>query len=57
MEGMDAIVTLISNTGFPIACCCVLFYLNNKLTTTLNDLKTTLAENTVILKQLLDKED
>ena len=54
---MDAIVALGSNVGFPIACCCVLFYLNNKLTTTLTDLKTTLAENTIILKQLLDKED
>ena len=54
---MDSIVTLISNVGFPIACCCVLFYLNNKLTTTLAELKSTLAENTIILKQLLDKEE
>lgn len=54
---MDSVIQLISNVGFPIACCCVLFYLNNKLTTTLSDLKTTLAENTIILKQLLEKED
>lgn len=28
---MDDIVSLISNVGFPIACCVVLFWQNNKL--------------------------
>lgn len=31
METIDIITTLISNLGFPIACCAVLFWQNNKL--------------------------
>lgn len=37
------IITLISNVGFPIACCCVLFKQQNKLTDTLTTLSNTLA--------------
>lgn len=39
----DEIVTLITNVGFPIACCVVLFILLNKLTKTMSDLNTTMA--------------
>lgn len=39
----DEIVTLITNVGFPIACCVVLFMLLNKLTKTMSDLNTTMA--------------
>lgn len=36
------IVSLISNVGFPIACCVVLFLQQNKLSATLSELSTTL---------------
>lgn len=39
---MDSIVGLISNVGFPIACCVVLFVQQNKLSQTLNELAITL---------------
>lgn len=38
------ITTLISNVGFPIACCCAMFYQNSKLQTTLQDLTVTLQK-------------
>ena len=56
MEVND-IITLISNVGFPIVCCGVLFWLNYKLQQTINDLKSTLTENTTLLKQLIEKEE
>ena len=31
MDTVNIITTLISNVGFPIACCVVLFWQNNKL--------------------------
>lgn len=40
---MDSIVSLISNVGFPIACCVFLFIQQNKLTNTLGELSTTLS--------------
>lgn len=40
---MDQIVQLISNVGFPIACCIILFYQQNKLTTTLNEISKTMS--------------
>lgn len=51
----NAIMQAISTVGFPIVCCGVLFYQNNKLTETINDLKVTLTENTTILKTLSNK--
>lgn len=39
----DEIIALITNVGFPIACCVVLFILLNKLTKTMSDLNTTMA--------------
>lgn len=50
----DEIVTLITNVGFPIACCVVLFMQQNKLTKLLGDLNTTL---TVINNRLDNIED
>lgn len=44
---------LISNLGFPIACCCYLFYSNEKL-------RTTIEENTkaiVALKEIIMRGD
>lgn len=40
---LDGIITLISNMGFPIACCVVLFIQQNKLTGTLNEISRTLS--------------
>lgn len=51
----NAIMQAISTVGFPIVCCGVLFYQNNKLVETINDLKVTLTENTTILKTLSNK--
>lgn len=39
---MENIVTLITNVGFPIACCIVLFMQQNKLTQTLGEIGNTL---------------
>lgn len=39
---MDAFVTLITNVGFPIACCIYLFINQNKLITTLSELSATM---------------
>mgnify|MGYP006931952660 CR=1 FL=1 len=44
------IVTLITNVGFPIACCVVLFVQNNKM-------QKTLSEMTLSLQKLSDKID
>lgn len=38
----DEIVQLISNVGFPIGCCIVLFIQQNKLTQTLSEISSTL---------------
>ena len=48
----ETFVQAVSTVGFPIACCVVLFIQNNKLTETINDLKSTLIENTTLLKVL-----
>lgn len=48
----NAIMQAVSTVGFPIVCCGVLFYQNNKLSETISELKDTLVENTTILKML-----
>lgn len=54
----NAIMQAISTVGFPIVCCGVLFYQNDKLRTTIDSLKDTIAENTIYLKTLTkNKED
>ena len=49
----NAIMQAVSTVGFPIVACGVLFYQNNKLTETISELKTTLTENTTLLKTLI----
>lgn len=51
---IDVIMKLISNFGFPIFCCCVLFYQNNSLQKTLNKLSETLS---IMSDRLQDIED
>lgn len=48
----NAIMQAVSTVGFPIVCCGVLFYQNNKLSETISELKDTLTENTTILKMI-----
>lgn len=40
---IEIITQLIGSVGFPITACFVMFYQNNKLTETLNDLSKTLT--------------
>ena len=51
---MSEITNLISNVGFPIACCVVLFYNNTKFSETLNNLNVTLKEISTRLENLED---
>lgn len=54
----NAVMQAISTVGFPIVCCGVLFYQNDKLRQTIDSLKDTIAENTLYLKSLSsEKED
>lgn len=53
----NAIMQAISTVGFPIVCCGVLFYQNDKLRQTIDSLKDTIAENTIYLKTLTRKEN
>ena len=43
---VEEITQIITNVGFPIACCIVLFINNNKFTESLNKLNVTLTEIT-----------
>ena len=51
---MTELSNLISNVGFPIACCIVLFYNNTKFTETLNNLNVTLKEISTRIEQIED---
>ena len=51
---METIVSLIGSLGFPIVACVYLAHFNNR---TLNELKDTLKDNTVVLEKLLTKLD
>lgn len=53
----NAIMQSISTVGFPIVCCGVLFYQNDKLRQTIDSLKDTIAENTLYLKSLSNKKE
>ena len=53
----NAIMQAISTVGFPIVCCGVLFYQNDKLRQTIDCLKDTINENTMYLKSLSRKEN
>lgn len=51
---MEQIIQLISNVGFPIACCIFLFKQQTKLTDTLGDISTTMQ---LMFARLDDIED
>ena len=52
---MEEITQLITNVGFPIACCVVLFYNNSKFNDTLNNLNLTLKEISTRIEKIEDK--
>jgi hypothetical protein len=52
----NAVMQAVSTVGFPIVCCGVLFYQNDKLRQTIDSLKDTINENTMYLKSLTRKE-
>lgn len=51
---INAILTAISTVGFPIVMCLIIFYQNEK---TIEALKTTIDNNTTIIKELVAKID
>lgn len=51
---VNAILTGISTVGFPIVMCLIIFYQNEK---TIETLKTTIDNNTSIIKELITKID
>lgn len=57
----SSIIQLINVVGFPIACCVALFYQNTKQAenhkTEMNELKTVIENNTLILRELTTKID
>lgn len=55
-DGMEEWTTLISNLGFPIACCVALYIQNNKLRESIDSLKDLIKENTVMTKAFLDAQ-
>ena len=53
---MEEWTTLISNLGFPIACCVALYIQNNKLRESIDSLNDLIKENTVMTKAFLDAQ-
>lgn len=53
-ETVNTILTGISTVGFPIVMCLIIFYQNEK---TIDTLKTTIDNNTSIIKELIAKID
>lgn len=53
-DTVNAILTGISTVGFPIVMCLIIFYQNEK---TIETLKTTIDNNTSIIKELITKID
>lgn len=52
MENIDVITTLIGSVGFPITCCCVLFYLFYEMRKTLEALNQTLVSLDVRMQEI-----
>ena len=55
----STILSAISTVGFPIVCCCVLFYQNSQLQekheTEISELKEVINNNTLVLKEISTK--
>lgn len=55
--GVNEVMQAVSTVGFPIVACVFLFKQNTKLSETIGDLKSTLTENTTLLKIMINKLD
>lgn len=53
---VNALVTIISTVGFPIAACCVMFMQNNKLQDTLKDISVTMQKMADAIDDMEKKE-
>lgn len=53
-DAVNVVLTGISTVGFPIVMCLIIFYQNEK---TIETLKTTIDNNTSIIKELIAKID
>jgi len=51
-EAIETITQLITNVGFPIACCCVMFWQNSKLRESLDKNTTAIIK----LSKFIDKD-
>lgn len=49
---VENVINLISNTGFPITCCCGLFWFSNKL---VDKITTVISDNTLAIQKLSEK--
>ncbi len=54
---VNALVTIISTVGFPIAACCVMFMQNNKLQDTLKDISVTMQKMADAIDDMEKKND
>lgn len=54
---VNALVTVISTVGFPIAACCVMFMQNNKLQDTLKDISVTMQKMADAIDDMEKKND
>ena len=54
--GINEVTQMISTVGFPIACCCVMFYQNNKLQGTLHDVSLAMQSLTTKLEDLWESK-
>ena len=54
---VNALVTIISTVGFPIAACCVMFMQNNKLQDTLKDISVTMQKMADAIDDMEKKHD
>lgn len=54
--GINEITQMISTVGFPIACCCVMFYQNNKLQGTLHEVSLAMQSLTSQIEDLCENK-
>lgn len=54
---VNALITVISTVGFPIAACCVMFMQNNKLQDTLKDISVTMQKMADAIDDMEKKND
>lgn len=54
---LEILTNLIGSVGFPIAACCVMFYQNSKLQSTLNELTKTLVLMSERIENIEDSID